>query len=351
MTLLEQYKTLNSTIWDYYADHVMEPLNNPFISDPNSELLHKRFIDDYFGKSGKRNVLKEFEGEDFFFGDRAIHTNSVFFFGLILRENTILKERLFKDKTSKMEYPIFPFLWFLSILFHDYAMKIEDESYKHVEGINDIKDLMKWKDIKFNLLDRTHDNVLHELPTLISKYFLYRRFSSKKIDHGIFSGMYLFDRVVKIRVANADKQSPLSWHKSLEEKYALAAIAIACHNIWTTKKGSAYESEYVKFELQDLIVPNFNKVSIKNFPLLFLFGIVDTIDPIKVFTRLGFKPGEILANLEIECTDLSLTIRNISGSPLNFINLQKASENLAGWLAVTINNDKLDEMYISFDTN
>ena len=348
-TILNHYKALNKEIWDYYADNMPEPLPNPFHDNINSEVLHKQFIDKYFGKSGKREVLEDFREEDFFSGNRAIHTNSVFFFGLLLREKTIIKDKLFKDKLSKMDYPIFPFLWFLSILFHDYAMKIEDESVKYLNDITDLNDLMKKYDIQYNLLDRPLPDVTHGLPKLIPKYFLYRRFSSKKIDHGIFSGMYLFDRLVKIRMANEGKNGPLSWHKSLEEKYALAAAAIACHNIWTTKKRSAYESEYVKFELQDLIIPKFKQVSLDNFPLLFLFGIVDTIDPIKIYTRIGHQPDEILSSLEVTFSPDTFTIKNTVDSKLNFKVIQDASANLNGWLAVKIDVGTPNEMTIEFD--
>ncbi|RWX02210.1 hypothetical protein [Flavobacterium cerinum] len=348
MNLLNQYKSLDKKIWDYYADNTPEPILNPFQSNINSERQHKQFIEKYFGKSGKREVLQDFQDEDFFSGDRAIHTNSVFFFGLLMREKTIIKDKLFKDKLSKMDYPIFPFLWFLSILFHDYAMKIENESVKYLADLNDVKDLMKKYDIQHNLLERSLLDVSHYLPTLISKYFLYRRFSSKKIDHGIFSGMYLFDRLVKIRLANEFKKGPLSWHVSLEEKYALASLAIACHNIWTTKKGSAYESEYVKFELKDLIIPEFKQISLNNFPLLFLFGIVDTIDPIKIYSRIGHLPEEILSSLEVNFTQNSFTIKNTANSKLDFEILQKASNNFIGWLTVTIDIATKNEMTIGF---
>lgn len=348
MNLLNHYRSLDKKIWDYYADNTPESILNPFESNINSERLHKQFIEKYFGKSGKREVLQDFQDEDFFSGDRAIHTNSVFFFGLLLREKTIIKDKLFKDKLSKMDYPIFPFLWFLSILFHDYAMKIENESFKYLTDLNDIKDLMKKYEIQHNLLERSSLDVRHYLPTLIPKYFLYRRFSSKKIDHGIFAGMYLFDRLVKIRLANEFKKGPLSWHVSLEEKYALAALAIACHNIWTTKKGSAYESEYVKFELKDLIIPEFKQISLNNFPLLFLFGIVDTIDPIKVYSRIGHLPEEILSSLEVNFTQNSFTIKNTANSKLDFEILQKASNNFIGWLTVTIDIATKNEMTIGF---
>ncbi|RZK25065.1 MAG: hypothetical protein EOO43_06465 [Flavobacterium sp.] len=347
LSFLQSYKELDVKIWDYYADNSLDLLPNPFHNEINSEESHKRFISKYFGKSGKRDVLRDFRDEDVLLGGRAVHTNSVFFFGLLLRENTMIKDRLFRDEVSLMKYPVFPFMWFLSILFHDYAMNIEDEPFRNFNGIKDIDDLMRKYDIQHNLLDEVHI-VDHFLPKTIKNYFLYRRFSSKKIDHGVFAGLYLFDRLVKIRRAKEFSHGELSWHKSLEENYAFAAMAIACHNIWTTQTGSPYESDYIKFELNELIIPKFKKISVSNFPLLFLFGIVDTIDPIKIYTRLGHSPSEILSCLDISFTEKSFIISNAVNSNLNFKALHKASENFNGWLAVsiTIQDDNLTIEFI-----
>lgn len=123
---------------------------------------------------------------------------------------------------------------------------------------------------------------------------------------------------------------------------------MACHNIWTTKRGSSYESNYVKFELNGLIIPNFKEISIKNFPLLFLFGIVDTIDPIKIYMRDGHEPQEILENLEVEYREESFTIRNKPNSKLDFKKIIKAADGFKGWLALKIISDIENTITIEF---
>jgi len=350
-SLLEAYRMLDKKIWDYYdPQHEYARIDNPFNHSVDNLDNHKCFIKKYFGIAGKREVLQQFEvNSEFFSGERAIHTNSVFFFGLILQEKTILKTKIFEGELSKMDYEIFPFLWFLSILFHDYGMMIEENSHLIKDKIVTLEDLMKEYSIDNNLLDKIVENTSDQLTRLISKYFIYRRFSSKKIDHGIFAGVYLFDRLVKIRrIKSIQNNSEFSWHESLEEYYALSSVAIACHNIWTTRKDSPFESGYIEYELRDLVVPNFKEISLDNFPLLFLFGLVDTIDPVKIYTRVGFSPEIILTSLYITITKRSMTIINGKDSTLDFDLIKNATKNLKGWLKVKIDISHANKLKINF---
>ncbi|KQX00748.1 hypothetical protein [Flavobacterium sp. Root420] len=347
-TLLELYTDLDEEIWDYYKS--VDPhtnLNNPF-SAGNNLIDHKNFIKNYFGCSGKREILNDFK--QYFPNDneRSIHTNSVFFFGILLRENTILKKKLFNDARSQRDYPLFPFIWFLSILFHDHAMGIEDNSKDYLNQIKSIQDVYKVFDIKYKLFE-LKNIASNQFSELISNYFHHRRYSSKKIDHGILAGIYFYDRLVKIRKKKAKvADSELNWNVSLEKHYCLAATAIACHNIWTVAKMSSYEADYIKFELHDLIVPDFKEISINNFPLLFLFGLVDSIDPIKIYTREGHKPDEILNKIQIEFSENSFTLKNKIDSNLNFQTIVRAASGLCGWLAVNITHSPSNELLIEF---
>lgn len=349
VTLLDSYTNLDEKVWDYYNSiNPDATLDNPFSEYGDHLVNHKNFIEKYFGFSGKRKVLDDFKQHFPSNYERAIHTNSVFFFGILLRENTLLKEKLFNNDKSKLDYPIFPFLWFLSILFHDHAMVIEDESKKYLNKIKSIQDIYKELGIKYKLpeIKKKYSN---NLVDLVPNYFHYRRYSSKKIDHGILAGIYFYDRLVKIRKENAKiADSTLKWDASIEEYYSLAATAIACHNIWTTNKKSAYEADYIKFELHSLIVPDFEEISVNNFPLLFLFGLVDSIDPIKIYTKEGHKTDEILNKIEIEFAENSLLLRNKPDSDLNFNSLIIAANGLKGWLAINVTNNTLSELLIEF---
>ncbi len=349
VTILDSYTNLDEKIWDYYNSiNPDASLINPFSEYGDHLINHKNFIEKYFGFSGKRKILDDFKKYFPTNYERAIHTNSVFFFGILLRENTLLKVKLFNDEKSKLDYPIFPFLWFLSILFHDHAMGIEDESKNYLNKINSVEDIYKMLGIRYKLLE-VKKKITPNLINLVPNYFHYRRYSSKKIDHGILAGIYFYDRLVKIRKENAKiADSTLKWDASIEEYYHLAATAIACHNIWTTSKKSAYEADYIKFELQKLIVPDFEEISVDNFPLLFLFGLVDSIDPVKIYTREGHKPDEILNKIEIEFGENSFLLKNKIGSNLNFLSLVKAAIGLKGWLAVNVTHSSPSELMIEF---
>ena len=166
-SLLHLYKNLNPKIWDYYDG--MDPGNtaqNPFIKNPNLAADHQQFIKDYFRLAGKKEVLRQFNTYDTLYDERAYHTNSVFLLGLLIRENTILKTKLFNEKRSKIGYPIFPFLWFLSVLFHDFGMKIEDESINHPE-FSDLAGVLNHYNIQHSLLDAMPNNTNENLFELI----------------------------------------------------------------------------------------------------------------------------------------------------------------------------------------
>lgn len=341
--LLNLYKTLNPKIWDYYdGNDARNIAYNPFIKNPNLASDHQKFIRDYFRLAGKKEVLHQFGTFDTLTDERAFHTNSVFLLGLIIRENTILKTRLFYEKRFKMDYPIFPFLWFLSVLFHDFGMKMEDDLVNHPE-LRTVDGLFHHYNIEHSLLGSMPKGINTNLFGEIERYYSYRN-GQGKIDHGILGGIYLYDRLVKIRRFKAlHRDSELSWHHSLENKYALAAAAVACHNMWTKDPDKKDVSDYERAGLHYLIRPNFEEISLDNFPLLFLFGFVDTIDPIKLYMKQdngGHLPETILANIEISFGKRWVKFRNRTGSILEFKHFIKQVNGVSGWLSVSFEEGK-----------
>lgn len=335
-TLLDLYLNVDKAVWDYYSEiNPNVKALNPFVENPNLAECHQQFIRDYFRLAGKTDVLKQFATFDILSDDRAMHTNSVFFLGVLIRENTIFKTHLFYEKRSKLNYPIFPFLWFLSVLFHDFGMKNELDP-KILDEVNGLEDLYRKYDVNHFILNEMPKNIPMNLFAEIERYFNYRR-SHNKVDHGILAGIYLFDRLVKIRKYKRSHQDDeLSWHPSLDKKYALAATAIACHNIWTIAPNNPDCESYVNAGLDYLIQPSFEAISVSSFPLLCLFGIVDTIDPIKLYMRDGFEPKTILENLEMSFFKREVTVRNRPDSPLSFKKLVKQANGLIGWIAVNV---------------
>ncbi|RIJ45276.1 hypothetical protein D1614_23550 [Maribellus luteus] len=325
---------LSQTEWDYYSEIEYRELENPF----TSRLSHKQFVIDYFKRSGKNKVLEflDYIPERKLDNNRVKHTNSIFFLGILLYNKTNLYNEFFENLNTA-EYRRFPFLWFLACLFHDFGFTVENDETA-INGINNISDLKQKYSINNCLLQTNPKEVNQILFKEIENYFNYRISESKVIDHGIFAGLYFFDCLIKIRKKKIQQNdSSLFWGKELEEQYAQIATAIATHNIWLPKNDQ--HDIYKKYQLQKLI-DNFKPIIFNDFPLLYVLGIVDTIDPMKTYMRQGFKPNEILENLELEFYENIIKIKNGSKSNLDF---QKMTDNIKGlndWLNIGIEYNK-----------
>ena len=332
-TLLDAYIGLGHDKWDYYHEHRNEAnISNPFVL-ANNAAGHHRFIRNYFKHSGKEMALEQFAGYQKMTDSRAIHTNSVFFLGVLIRGNTMLRSSLFDERRSKIGYPVFPFVWFLSTLFHDFGMQLE-ESLNEFQDMETLSGLFQHFNVEHSLLEHLPVKGDQDLFRMIEPYYLYR-IGNQRIDHGIMAGIYLYDRLVKIRREKKRfNDSKLSWHHSLEKQYAAAAAAMACHNIFTVPINEPVADIYRNYSLDYLIQPSFREITAQSYPLLFLFGLVDTIDPIKLYMRRGMEPAEILTGLEIGFSRNSVKFGATQGSSIDLIPLAEKIESLRGWLAV-----------------
>jgi hypothetical protein len=299
----------------------------------------------------KREMVDEFMKSAVFTPSRAIHTVSVFFLGIHIWKNTNIHPIFLNDTTNIRGNPTFQFIWFLSILFHDFAESIESDV-----NCDDLDELFNKYNIENRLTDyKGVEHIDKTLFGLIKKYFYYRRYSMKSIDHGILAGIYMYDRLIKIRRqkvsdGKAENDNGLNWHERLEPSYATAAGAIACHNMWTTKKRSKEHSDYIKFELDALVRPTFKRIKIESNALLFLFGLVDTIDPIKYFMKKGFAPESILKSLDIECSDDFITIINKEFTPEIFNQYRDDNaRNFEGWLDLIVEKIEGERFRIRFN--
>ena len=346
-SLLEVIRELNVRDWYYYFQVSQNPLKNPF----RDKIGHVEFIKKYFKRSGKEKVLQKFDVNNFL-PQNAPHTNSVFFIGAYLYYNTIFKDKIENSLTLK-GYRMFPFIWFLITLFHDFGYKYENkfDRYRHIV---DIETLMKELDIKYNLLRyKKIKGVSFTLYNNIRKYFRYRRFNSKynnKIDHGVLAGMFFYDALVRNRIIQYNKKDrkDLYFGPELNKIYAQAAAVIATHNIWLPIDKN--KSEYLKFGLEELVgMPPINLI---DSPLLVLLGIVDTIDPVKIY-RDKFNRNEdhnkILDSIMISCSKRKITLKNSSRYNINFNKTIEKANNLLGWLDVMVDSSA-DSLSIQINT-
>jgi hypothetical protein len=331
--------------WDYYERKEEYKLDK--VKDWNDENEHKKFIEDFLRISGKDVVLNHFSInlEQL---SRKIHTNSVFFLGCLFYEKLNIDDLLnFQREDGNQE---FNFIWFLSALIHDFyhdkERKLEEftEINEDIKSIEVINDLLEY--IEKNQLVQENKKIKN-LFEVIPNYFKYR-FNDGKIDHGIFTGIKLFDSLEKNRkerkeqVANGVENGVLYWGDDLISIYAQASLSITMHNIWSSGKKDEIKEKYRKFGLESLITGETKifPISIKDNPLLFLLGLVDTIEPIKTFNCV--TPQYVLENIMISFNKKQnqITIKNKKNSGLDFEKLKENINGLNEWLDIKIPKNK-----------
>lgn len=262
--------------WDYYKRDQKK------ILDWNNNKEHHDFIDKYLDLSGKNEIKAIFKnlGIKFESFERVEHTNSVFFLGCLLYNNTILKNEINFYRPNNKVRDEFYFIWFLTSLTHDFGNQIEKNMIEKFNKLdNDIKSFKKhikhytnYYDLSEEIEENLVSNNMKILLNNMSKYYKCRidgklgRTEKKKIDHGIASGLILFNALKNIRIK---KQKKL----------------------------------YQEYRMEDLILDNgkISKLSIKEDPFLFLFSIADTIEPIKSFDRVNNR--FVLENIFVKFND------------------------------------------------
>ena len=95
-----------------------------------------------------------------------------------------------------------------------------------------------------------------------------------------------------------NKEDPKHWKQELVGVYNYAAWVVACHNMWTANEDTKklYNETY---KLQSLDWTDGRRpIKIAEYPVFFLFALVDSIEPIKVV-----KDAFLLDRILIEVSD------------------------------------------------
>ncbi|MBZ4191723.1 hypothetical protein [Niabella beijingensis] len=308
--------------WNYYFDlNEVITFNNPFIDNTN----YNEFISSYFRKSGKEQVFKlsQIDIDNLRLPN---HICSVFFMGVLLYFKTSFhKKYILKDHDPG--YSAFPFIWFLIALFHDSAYQMEAKS--ELQEISNIDDLIARFNIKHNLLNAKFEHC-EQLHKLRKNYFFFVRKHLGVVDHGILGGMLLYDRLIKIRRQKKRlNEDNLFWGKALEKDYKVAGNAISLHNIWLQPDEICKE-----YKLTEML--NFQPVKFADFPLFYILGVVDTIEPLKAFRNSGYTDEYIMKNLNYEFRSNSIKIENNLNSKLRFNILLDRIKGFKNWLDIRI---------------
>lgn len=341
-SILKNLESLNNEDWDYYKKEEHTKIN---IEDLSCQKNHIEFIKNYLTVSDKIGILDNFNfAIDNF--ERAIHTNSVFFLGCLLYKKLKLKNKIkFYRSDQKDE---FSFIWFLTSLVHDFGYEVEKDKDKYPDITNKINsieithNLFDYNSTSNKYLKLAYDRYKTNTKTLLDNISVYytKRFNGRngnkgKIDHGIYSGLKLFDSLVKNRSEREDQKNnetkKLYWGKELEEFYAIASFSIAMHNI---RRDELIEKH------KEL------KFSIDKEPFIFLFGLADTIEPTKTFDCCNTK--YVVENILIDFKDArTIIIKNKEGSKLDFSKMQKKAKGLESWLNLEVILPSSEEIIIN----
>lgn len=223
---------------------------------------------------------------------RCAHIIFTFLLGLfIYKQSEPIKSAI--DKTTERlltnaGHPNdFPFLWFLICLFHDLGYSEENKQQNsriRVDWVNNQK-----KPAAFDGVPELYSKIYRQ-------YFLYRKIEHGKTDHGIYAGLKMFKILCNIRKKHTDN-SKGGWKKELEDLYNLASWVVLAHNVWFAKDVELEKcSKYEKYNLKKLILPTTKKgdvrknaypIRLSNYPVLFLFCLVDLIEPMKRIEKIG----------------------------------------------------------------
>jgi len=342
--IFEEINNLQDEDWDYYIRTSEFP--NKKIDDWTAKEDHKAFIENFLKLSGKiaindsfKNVLDDFE--------RSTHTNSVFFLGSLLYKKLDFKNKIKFTRNDGNDE--FHFIWFITSLIHDFGYRIEKkkkDDYKEItEDIESFKKYFFKDSIDIDLLKQPveiYSKNMQELINGIGSYYS-DRYNGKrndgaltegKIDHGIASGLILYNSLVENRkkmkgqYGEIDTKHNLYWGDDLDVFYKDSAYSIAVHNI--------------RRKCRDLMF------SIEEDAFLFLFWLADTIEPTKNFDCCN--PQYVLENIIIEFhgDKKGFTIKNKEGSELDFTKYKKNIENLACFLDIKVNTEVKDKIVLSW---
>lgn len=303
MNILNRINILDTEKW-MYKDSDFDFTFNP-------HKFSSQYLD-YSDKEKLKSILPESQS-------RLPHAFSTFFIGILIYNNTDLYNspnlKGYSNKYGK--FRLFPFIWFITSILHD--TYFDDE-------MNNIKSQDVKLEDRIKLLSKNTNNVPKYLSSSIEKYYSYR-LKNDKYDHGIIAGVNLLFKLCSIRDEN--KNNSKFWEKKLIKYYFQASQVIAVHNIWLPQ-----ENDIVKYQaagLYELIKNKNTKISYKQFPLLFLLGLVDTIDPVKLYDCVA--PEFVLRNVDIsmELTSVKITISR--RTKLNLSKLFKLESKL-NWLKI-----------------
>lgn len=295
-SLYEYYKdVLKEPQWKYYDSQSWDKEPCDILGDDAA----KDFIHSIIG-AGKKESDQIYSMINYLEQSRARHIVSTYLLGITLYQvpqiqicvNVQLGRFNTKDKDLSRR---FLYLWFLICFFHDlgYAYELDILSVP-----NNLKKPIIYKRNKVqNMLPNIYDT------DIVNKYRAYRLRCMCVNDHGILGGMVVYKELIK-------KLNP---REDIVKVLKTISNIIMVHNMYFEQEVGRNARCYRHYGLQTLLYKG-NKcreISLVDNPLLFLFDLVDSIEPLKSLSV------ENLKNVYLYCSNSQIVIKNPNQTDYN----------------------------------
>lgn len=341
--------------WNYYGENFDDVFRD--------EGVARDFIYNYFKGGSKLYALDTWKNSmNEYIQMRNIHTVNVFFIGAFLQR--IIDENIAIKSEVSSHYP-FSYIWYLLCLAHDFGYVYEKYSKAYLElpekrhyrryyrrqmYVPEFWTRKRWYqehgiDITYlsppfgertnisnysrNSVQRLGCNIEYNNGMIINKprysskaknnYFYYRLYEMGVLDHGIVGADEFFSRLVvnyvkeyRIMAAgNFFRESIYEFHNERGlhfcseqlKLFAYIADCIASHNMYMADDNEGCIAKYMDYSLNCLLPDEFEPISYKDNPLLFILCVADTIEPSKRFTNYHNKDVLNLISIEYSLKD------------------------------------------------
>ncbi len=320
---------ISNTNYNYYKD--LDLIDADHITNSNC----KSFIESYFRKA-RKTFLTENALDSLSNSYRAVHSTITYYLGAFIFKG--IKAQVNK-KNLNINYNTFLFVWFLTALYHDYYFCLEDNTQSLLDHTSSKLQSLKIKGL--------------EAPFTPETLALYLNYRNGK-EHGISAGLALYEALetnlndILIGGKKQDIVGGLVWKKSDLDLYALASSIIIKHNIWFANEDrdpSEIIEKYHNKNLDQLIIKDNSRQKYKDNEFLFIFYIVDTIDPIKIFSKKmsvnndEFDFSDLLSSIFISHSNNTLKIRYAKKYSSIYEDTLKEALVMEKWMALNITCD------------
>ena len=363
----------------YYEIHILP--RNLFQENQEDTLEKCRdFVKSHYETGNKAEAMNFPFEREYEHSDRHVHMVSLYLLGLYLRNSFCesVRDEFFRNIRGDRSWYDFEYTWFLTCLYHDTASCVEKKSIpanpsEWQKNLKYYMDALALRNSPYTVASGANSfckkTIRFRGSDELAKSYFYYRANQGSYDHGIIGGYLLYNRLLENfekktaehdwskEPYKEDKNSGghfLWWRKNHPDHYAYIADAIICHNMWTTSvEDTKKAAEYRGYGLNGLIInEKSERLSRERFPLQFMLCLLDTIEPVKRFSKLSAK--EILENISIEMINRNQIkvgwSARIKQEPEFWLWMKNISD-LKGWMQVNVSicRQESEWCYITID--